>query len=535
MKLEEIGVGIDVARYEHVAQFLGPDKKPIRKPLRIKESHRGYQRFERALRQLHKQFGGPLFRVVMEEANVYGRNLRFFLQRLSHTSNLNIDVVSHNPLSAKRYKQAFLQDNKNDLVDSYSEARFAVVERPEPSAPLNPVTETLRAMSSHLNSLSKDITRQSNQLRAVLSMVFPELLGPKARVKFTLVSLLEKYPTAHDLATADLDELAAFQPKPGCKRLGQARARQLKELAQKSIGCLQNEGAGLIVRSLCASLKAAFENRKQLEKRLVEFYKEHHPNELTTIPGVGPYTAAVLTGVIGDPHRFETDKDLAGYLGLYPVDDESGQRKGRKVMSKKGNDLARHALYMAAVSAVRSNPAVRAMYARQRGRGKSPMCTLGHCMRKLATIALAILKSGKPFDPNHYPWEQHNKGHRETAQADTQSEPKQHDTQSQSAQDQTRSQAGRGKTQAQLKQGNIESQPKQDETRSQTAQDDTQTQPAAVAQLGEAERTADDAAVQDCFSKHRCANTAEPIEGPNAALHTSKPHGAGAQHSPPKT
>lgn len=406
MKLDRIGIGIDVARYVHWVQFVGPDKTPLRRPLRVPESSEGYRRLEQVLRQLYQHFGQPRLHVVLEEANVYGRNLRFFLQQLAR-QGLPLQITSHNPLAAKRYKQAFLQDQKNDRMDSFSEARFAVTEQPPPSTQLDPILETLRVLVSHLHALSKDLTRRTNRLRALLSLVFPELLPPRRRLSFSLLCLLARYPTAQAWAQADLHQLATFRPFPNGRPLGLPQAQSLQKSAQHSVGCLQNEALGHLIRSLCIELQHTLQLQRQLQKQIQTFYQQHRPNLLLTIPGVGPYTAAVLTAVIGDPYRFPTAAHLIGYLGLYPTDHQSGQRQGRKTLSKKGNPLARHALFLAALSASRCNPAIRALYLRQIERGKSPLCALGHCMRKLATIILAVLQSGRPFDPNHFPWEAH--------------------------------------------------------------------------------------------------------------------------------
>ena len=50
--------------------------------------------------------------------------------------------------------------------------------------------------------------------------------------------------------------------------------------------------------------------------------------------------------------------------------------------------------------------AVRALHSRLRARGITGKVALGHAMRKLLHLAFAVWKSGKPFDPQHYPWDQ---------------------------------------------------------------------------------------------------------------------------------
>ncbi len=72
-------------------------------------------------------------------------------------------------------------------------------------------------------------------------------------------------------------------------------------------------------------------------------------------------------------------------------------------MSPKGNDLARRYLYMAAMAALRNNPAVRALYARGRARGKRGDVALGHCMRKLLQQVFAVWVTNRPYNPDAYP------------------------------------------------------------------------------------------------------------------------------------
>ncbi len=75
-------------------------------------------------------------------------------------------------------------------------------------------------------------------------------------------------------------------------------------------------------------------------------------------------------------------------------------------MSKKGNDLVRHYLFTASLSAAQYNPAARALYIRLRARGTTGKTAMGHLMRKLLHLVFAVWKSAKPFDPQHYPWGQ---------------------------------------------------------------------------------------------------------------------------------
>jgi hypothetical protein len=70
---------------------------------------------------------------------------------------------------------------------------------------------------------------------------------------------------------------------------------------------------------------------------------------------------------------------------------------------------------MASLSAVRFNPAVRALYARVvRKHPQHKAIAIGHAMRKLLHLVFAVWKTGRPFDPNHYPW--HSPAHVESTE-----------------------------------------------------------------------------------------------------------------------
>jgi hypothetical protein len=154
--------------------------------------------------------------------------------------------------------------------------------------------------------------------------------------------------------------------------------------------------------------------QKRLESLLIQAYRRlPEPNHLDTIPGIGEVTAAILTAFILDIGRFDTPDKLVAYFGVLPIEmssgvDRDGQPRGprRYVMSKRGNDLVRRYLWMAALSAIRCNPAVRALY--RRVVAKHPQrkaVAVGHAMRKLLHLAFALWQTGRPFDPGHYPWE----------------------------------------------------------------------------------------------------------------------------------
>jgi hypothetical protein len=183
-----------------------------------------------------------------------------------------------------------------------------------------------------------------------------------------------------------------------------------------------------LVRDQVRQLRDVHARQKRLEKLLVSAYHTlPSPNYLDSIPGIGDVTAAVLTAFVLDIDRFPVPGKLVAYFGMLPIEassgvDRDGQPRGPKrfVMSRRGNDLVRRYLWMAALSAVRHNPAVRALYARVVGKHpQHKAIAIGHAMRKLLHLVFAVWKTKKPFDPEHYPWQKpaHVDDSQATAQA----------------------------------------------------------------------------------------------------------------------
>jgi len=122
---------------------------------------------------------------------------------------------------------------------------------------------------------------------------------------------------------------------------------------------------------------------------------------LLSIPGIGSTTAVSFLAEV-DVARFQQASQVAAYAGLIPREHTSGSSVHKKSrLAKMGNRHLRTAFYMPALSAKRYNPILRALVDRLTERGKSKMAILGAVMRKLLHLAFGVLKTRKPFDPNH--------------------------------------------------------------------------------------------------------------------------------------
>ncbi|HEX5505039.1 MAG TPA: transposase, partial [Thermomicrobiales bacterium] len=131
---------------------------------------------------------------------------------------------------------------------------------------------------------------------------------------------------------------------------------------------------------------------------------------LQTIAGVGLLTAAIVVAETRPLRQGATPAQAVAYAGLDPAPRDSGTSvRGAGHISKTGNARLRQALYMAAVSAVRYNPVLKAFYERLLARGKRKKVALVAAARKLLVLMVTLLQHGRDFDPD---WAAAHRGRR---------------------------------------------------------------------------------------------------------------------------
>ena len=166
------------------------------------------------------------------------------------------------------------------------------------------------------------------------------------------------------------------------------------------------ETPALIVQSITQSIAFLETELKRLQ-RAIDDHIDRHPGLkrdmalLTSIPAVGERVGNSLLAVIHGNH-FESAEQVAAYLGLVPIERQSGSTVlGRARLSKAGPARVRAVLYMAAVVATQYNPHVKALYERLLARGKSKMSAIGAAMRKLVHLCYGVIKTQRPYLPNY--------------------------------------------------------------------------------------------------------------------------------------
>jgi transposase len=199
----------------------------------------------------------------------------------------------------------------------------------------------------------------------------------------------------------------AWTPLPREVRELQALVRRLDVLLGMHTEERNRAQAGALTAAVEQSIAEVLDHLETQIATVRQQIREHmdqHPglraqrDLLTTIPGIGESTAAVLLAELFNK-TFTSARQAAAFAGVVPRPNDSGTHQGRRVMCKLGPGRLRKALYFPAIAAMRFNPSVQPLVQRLRDAGKPPMLIIGALMRKLIHLAFGVLKSGRTYDP----------------------------------------------------------------------------------------------------------------------------------------
>jgi transposase len=176
------------------------------------------------------------------------------------------------------------------------------------------ITAELTVLTGFDQDLAAEATRTSNRIRGLLTQFHPSLeraLGPRLDHQ-AVTWLLERHGSP------------AAPREAGRRRLVALIRPKAPRMAQRLIDDVL-DALDVVIPSLARSLAAVQEQRRALEAQINSLLEAHprHP-VVTSMPGVGVRTAAVLLVTVGDGTSFPTAAHLASYAGLAPTTKSSG-------------------------------------------------------------------------------------------------------------------------------------------------------------------------------------------------------------------
>jgi transposase len=183
-----------------------------------------------------------------------------------------------------------------------------------------------------------------------------------------------------------------------------ARRNQLNTMVVAERNRLRRTKNNQIVEDINYIITILNRQKQEVEERMlkhiqnIEKYKNIY-DLLITVPGIGSITAIAL--IIELPELGSLNcKQIASLIGVAPHCRESGKTK-LKARTQGGRKTIRASLYMAAITAIRCNPAIKPFYTKLVERGKPKKLAITAAMRKIIIILNNIVKNNRVWQNDY--------------------------------------------------------------------------------------------------------------------------------------
>ena len=385
-----IYVGIDIAKLNHFAAAVSSDGEILIEPFKFTNDYDGFYLLLSKLAPLDQNS----IIIGLESTAHYGDNLvRFLISK-------DFKVCVLNPIQTSSMRKNSIRKTKTDKVDTFVIAKTLMMQDSLRFMTLNDLDYIeLKELGRFRQKLVKQRTRLKIQLTSYVDQVFPELqyFFKSGLHQNSVYALLKEAPTPTAIASMHMTHLAHLLEVASHGHFGKEKARELRVLAQKSVGVNDS--------SLSIQITHTIEQIELLDSQL--FHTELEMANLVTclhsvimtIPGIGFINGGMILGEIGDIHRFSEPKKLLAFAGLDPSVHQSGNFQAQRTrMSKRGSKVLRYALINAAHNVVKNNATFKAYYDAKRAEGRTHYNTLGHCAGKLVRVIWKMLTDEVEFN-----------------------------------------------------------------------------------------------------------------------------------------
>jgi transposase len=396
-------LGIDVSKSTSRYVLLDNDGERAAKPFTLDNNQQAFAKLLERVKELNIQPDGLL--IGIEATGIWWENLYCFM------TEQKFKVIVLNPHQTNKFREALRLKAKTDDIDAYVIA--GLLRSGEYAASYIP-EETIQILREIVKLRHQLVTnRQSfeRQVHALLGLLFPEYEKTAIKNPFTVASLaiLKAYPTAKHLAEAKPKNIEKIVRHIQGNNFNIAEIQTLIATAKNSIYSGRAKDArGMNLNIILTHVETLHHSIAQLDKRIDDILSPQNSDDansfpganLLSIPGVGPKTLAAILSVVGaDGSAYPDGKSFIGYIGFFPKIYESGETRRDNIISKRGPNYIRRALYIAAVACLKHNPELKALYDRKISQGKKPKQALICVAKKLAHLCLSMLQSGESYNP----------------------------------------------------------------------------------------------------------------------------------------
>jgi transposase len=293
-------------------------------------------------------------------------------------------------------------DVSKDRLDVHVHPAGTVLSLSRDGAGIEELIGALASVTPQLVAVEATGGFETVVVAALAAASLPVVVVNPARVRAFAAALGQRAKT--DPIDAQVIAQFAAATKPPVRALPDAGTQALADLVARrrqiiqmivAEGQREKRAAPRTKRSIARLLKTLRRELSEIDADIDETVRGsavwcEKEDLLVSVPGVGSVTARTMLAELPELGSLNR-RQIAALAGLAPFTRQSGKWRGKSFIGG-GRASVRAVLFMAAMTAMRRNPVLRAFHQRLRAAGKPKMVALIAVARKLLTVLNAILR-----------------------------------------------------------------------------------------------------------------------------------------------
>lgn len=350
-----------------------------------------------------KQYAGIY--ILFESTGIYSKPL----ERFCNENYIPYSIV--NPLESKLMTNT-LRTWKTDKSDAHKLANLAKHYNKQPSQNMiKDIHIKIREVTRYYEELSNQMTYLKSTLIQLLDMTFPELqILFKDRYSKIALRVAKLFPHPDYVDVNNVSKLKELIANSTNKRLSD---KKVNSYVEKLVSYTNESYPSVPADSFFVDkliytiddLLNSMERQLAIQTQLIDLAQTLDEFKiLTSIPGIGELTAAMVIGELGDIRAFTSHKQLNAYIGIDIKRYQSGKTHYKDKINKRGNKRARSLFYiivqnMLKVQRLYANHIVDYYYKlKEQPYGKGHKTAVIACVNKLLKTIHHLVINNKEYD-----------------------------------------------------------------------------------------------------------------------------------------
>lgn len=247
----------------------------------------------------------------------------------------------------------------------------------------------------------KEINRIKNKIHVWNDKYFPEMEHVYTIDSVGIKPIYENTLLPSDIKEMSMEDFSELMTKNN-SYARKASIRRIKELSEKSSGINPDKYTKKEIKSLYERYLQLVKELEELKNELVELASQiDYVEKAVEICGVGYISMIGIIAETGDLNNYEHAKQVLKMSGLSLKETSSGQKKGKKHISKRGRPILRRNLKQIGIALVGKNSFFMQLhnyYTTEREQSLTKLISINAIIRKFVYILMALVKNKESFD-----------------------------------------------------------------------------------------------------------------------------------------